>query len=240
MCIRDSIKGIITDVHHGSVDVKVVAKHNVTTDVWSVADYEEGSSTNSFQGYDIGIYNEQFTKSASENQPNRYQIFNNSGVSQRIERTRFQAAIGIGSTEINFGDDLSGLKVAPGDQIKSLNGTYTADVVDVPGGGTQRIIMNAAATVAFANTDFIVMSGVGSGLYLREGNMVHDWYNQQTLGLTNTEIYWNQIAEAPTTTEYAKQRNAKYDEFHVLVVDDTGSVTGTAGAIIEKLSLIHI
>ena len=101
------IKGIITDVHHGSVDVKVVAKHNVTTDVWSVADYEEGSSTNSFQGYDIGIYNEQFTKSASENQPNRYQIFNNSGVSQRIERTRFQAAIGIGSTEINFGDDLS-------------------------------------------------------------------------------------------------------------------------------------
>ena len=29
------IKGIITDIHSGSIDVKVVAKHNVTTDVWT-------------------------------------------------------------------------------------------------------------------------------------------------------------------------------------------------------------
>ena len=133
------IKGIITDVHKGMIDVKVVAKHNVTTDVWSAIDYEEGSSTNSFSGYDLGVYNENFSKPASTNQPNRYQIFNNSGVSQRIERTRFQAVIGIGSTEITFGEDLNALKVAPGDQIKSLNGTYTANVTDVPGGGAPRI-----------------------------------------------------------------------------------------------------
>ena len=78
--------------------------------------------------------------------------------------------------------------------------------------------MDTASTVAFANTDFIVMSGIGSGLYLREGNMVHDWYNQQTLGLTNTEIYWNQIAERPSTSEYAKGRSSKYDEMHLVVV----------------------
>ena len=230
------IKGIITDIHSGSIDVKVVAKHNVSTDVWEVADYEEGSSTNAFRGYDIGVYNEYFTKPASDNQPNRYQIFNNSGVSQRIERTRFQAVVGVGSTEITFGEDLSALKVAPGDQIKSLNGTYSGDVVSVQTavGGNPLIVMDTASTVAFANTDFIVMSGIGSGLYLREGNMVHDWYNQQTLGLTNSTIKWGQIAEAPSTTEYAKARNSKYDEFHLLVVDDTGSVTGTAGAIVEK------
>ena len=56
-----------------------------------LADYEEGSSTNAFQSYDVNVYNEYFSRPASENQPNRYQIFNNSGVSQRIERTRFQA-----------------------------------------------------------------------------------------------------------------------------------------------------
>ena len=128
------------------------------------------------------------------------------------------------------------MKVAPGDQIKSLNGTYSGDVVSVQTavGGNPLIVMDTAATVAFANTDFIVMSGIGSGLYLREGNTVTDWYNEQTLGLTNTTIRWRQIAEAPTTTEYAKARNSKYDEFHVLIVDDTGSVTGTAGAIVEK------
>ena len=101
------VKGIITDIGNGTIDVKVVAKHNVSTDVWSVADYEEGSSTNAFQAYDIGIYNEYFTQSASANQPNRYQIFNNAGTAQRIERTRFQAVIGIGSTVISFGEDLS-------------------------------------------------------------------------------------------------------------------------------------
>ena len=101
-------------------------------------------------------------------------------------------------------------------------------------GGNPLIVMDTAATVAFANTAFIVMSGIGSGIYLREGNTVTDWYNEQTLGLTNLNIKWNQIAEAPTTTEYAKARNSKYDEFHVLVVDDNGSVTGQAGAVVEK------
>ena len=52
------LKGIITGINVGSVDVKVVSKHNITTDVWSAVDYEEGSSTASFQGYSIGIYND--------------------------------------------------------------------------------------------------------------------------------------------------------------------------------------
>ena len=182
------VKGIITDIGNGTIDVKVVAKHNVSTDVWSVADYEEGSSTNAFQAYDIGIYNEYFTQSASANQPNRYQIFNNAGTAQRIERTRFQAVIGIGSTVISFGEDLNALKVAPGDQIKSINGTYSGNVTDVQTaiGGNPEITMDTAATVAFANTDFIVMSGVGSGLYLREGNTITDWYKEQTLSTTNS------------------------------------------------------
>ena len=94
--------------------------------------------------------------------------------------------------------------------------------------------MDTAATVAFANTDFQVMSGISSGLYLREGNTVHDWYDQQTLGLTNSTVYWKQIADRPTTTEFAKERNAKNDEFHVLIVDDTGKVTGSSGNIVEK------
>ena len=65
------------------------------------------------------------------------------------------------------------------------------------------------ATVAFANTDFIVKSGVDSGIYLREGNTITDWYNQQTLGLTNSTVYWSQIADRPSTSEYAKGRSSK-------------------------------
>ena len=45
------LKGIITGINAGNVDVKIVSKHNVSTNVWSAIDYEEGSTTNAFQGY---------------------------------------------------------------------------------------------------------------------------------------------------------------------------------------------
>ena len=229
------IKDIITGVNDGSIDVKIVSKHNVSTDVWSSIDYEEGSGTASFQGYDEGIYNAFFSAANDVNHPNRVKIFNNSGNSVQVERTRFTAAIGIGSTEISFGDDFATIKSEPGDTIKSLNGTYSGTIVSLPSfGGTQLVVMDTAATVAFANTSFIVMSGIDSGIYLRQGNTAQDWYAQQTLGLTNSTVYWSQIADRPSTSEYAKGRSSKYDEMHLVVVDDTGKVTGSSGNIVEK------
>ena len=81
---------------------------------------------------------------------------------------------------------------------------------------------------------FIVKSGVDSGIYLREGNTITDWYNHQTLGLQTSTVYWSQIADRPSTSEYAKGRSSRYDEMHLVVVDDTGKVTGTSGNVLEK------
>ena len=229
------IKGIITGVNEGSVDVKIVAKHNVTSDVWSAIDYEEGSDTASFQGYDIAIYNDNLSSDTSVNHPNRLKIFNTSGNSVSVERTQFQAEIGLGSTTITFGPDFNTLKSAPGDTIKSLNGTYEGTIVAyATTGGLSNVIMDTQAVVAFANTAFIVKSGVDSGIYLREGNTITDWYNHQTLGLTNSTVYWSQIADRPSTSECAKGRSSRYDEMHLVVVDDTGKVTGTSGNVLEK------
>ena len=229
------IKGIITGVNEGSVDVKIVSKHNVTTDVWSAIDYEEGADTASFQGYDIAIYNENFSADSTVNHPNRLKIFNTSGNSVSVERTQFQAEIGLGSRTITFGADFNTLKSAPGDTIKSLNGTYEGTIVAyATTGGLSNVIMDTQAVVAFANTAFIVKSGVDSGIYLREGNTITDWYNHQTLGLTNSTVYWSQIADRPSTSEYAKGRSSRYDEMHLVVVDDTGKVTGSSGNVLEK------
>ena len=70
-----------------------------------------------------------------------------------------------------------------------------------------------------------------------------DWYNEQKMltsvqdgGTDNVTIYWKSIASRPDTTEYAKNRNGKNDEIHVVVIDDTGDVTGTAGNIVEKFA----
>jgi hypothetical protein len=61
-----------------------------------------------------------------------------------------------------------------------------------------------------------------------------DWYESQTLGLTNSTVYWKNVAPKPGTSSYASARDARFDEINVVVVDDDGSQTGTSGQILEK------
>jgi hypothetical protein len=70
---------------------------------------------------------------------------------------------------------------------------------------------------------------IGSG-----ANAVLDWYDQQSLNLTNTRIFWRSIAPKPGTSQYADERQGKSDEIHIVVIDDTGSVTGIQGNLLEK------
>ena len=53
-------------------------------------------------------------------------------------------------------------------------------------------------------------------------------------GLDNQTIHWKSIAPKPGTSQYAEGRSSKNDQIHVVVVDDTGKVSGTAGALLEK------
>ena len=76
-----------------------------------------------------------------------------------------------------------------------------------------------------------------NGSVLSANNLVgvaSDWYDQQTLGLTNTTIFWKSIAPKPLTTRYALDRQSKNDSLHVVVVDDLGTITGNQGTLIEK------
>jgi hypothetical protein len=52
--------------------------------------------------------------------------------------------------------------------------------------------------------------------------------------LTNSTVFWKSIAPRPVTSNYTSQRNGKNDGIHVVTVDDTGSVTGIQGNILEK------
>ena len=56
-----------------------------------------------------------------------------------------------------------------------------------------------------------------------------DWYDQQTLGLTNSTLFWKTIAPRPISSNYVTDRNGKNDGIHVAVVDDDGSITGIKG-----------
>ena len=96
-----------------------------------------------------------------------------------------------------------------------------ANSFEVDNGNTVNIVTSAGLTTdTFANTQ------------------AKDWYDMQTLGLDNQTIYWKSIAPKPGTSQYAEGRSAKNDQIHIVVVDDTGKVSGTAGALLEKYTFL--
>jgi hypothetical protein len=89
-----------------------------------------------------------------------------------------------------------------------------------------------------SDTVFFVNSvGVNTGALGSSGTTpatAVDWYDQQTLGLTNSTVYWSTLAPKPGTSVYVDDRQGKNDQLHIAVVDDNGDVTGIKGNILEK------
>ena len=84
---------------------------------------------------------------------------------------------------------------------------------------------------------FVNSSGINTGSTASAGTTpatAVDWYDQQTLGLTNSTVYWSTIAPKPGTSVYTDDRQGHNDLLHIAVVDDLGDVTGVKGNIIEK------
>jgi hypothetical protein len=91
-------------------------------------------------------------------------------------------------------------------------------------------------TYAFGiSTSFNVFNNSGAGVSTATPTSTLDWFDQQTIGITSVStINWNNIANRPSTTEYAAARASRFDELHVVVIDSLGTITGNAGTILEK------
>jgi len=62
-----------------------------------------------------------------------------------------------------------------------------------------------------------------------------DWFDAQKITLSSgSQVSWSGLAQRPQTSEYANSRGARFDEVHVVVYDDNGSITGNAGTVLEK------
>jgi len=224
------IKGIVTQVNKGNIDVKIVSKTDLVTGVTTEVSYNTSSLNRIPSG--AGQY---------------YQAFNNVGTATSLEKYRLEdnATIGIGSTTITapasvLSDISTNSLISVGDLIQTLNGTLAARVTGV---STTQILISSASPVSFASTTLVVRYtknvvdntlAYGEGLFTKATNTSVDWYDQQTLGLTNSVVYWKSIAPKPGTSQYCAERGGKNDEIHVVVVDDAGSVTGVSGNVLEK------
>jgi hypothetical protein len=226
------VKGIVTKVNIDSIDVKIVSLHDTFTGLATEVSYNTSGLNRILGG--SGQY---------------YQVFNNVGTASSLEKFRIQndATIGIGSTVITasasaFSVIQANNGISVGDLIQTLNGALSARVTGI---STSQILIDTASPVSFASTTLVVrytrnvVDGTlnnGEGLLTKSNNTVIDWYEQQTLGLTNSVIYWKSIAPKPGTSQYCAERGGRNDEIHVVVVDDAGSISGVSGNILEKYS----
>ena len=128
--------------------------------------------------------------------------------------------------------------------VKVLSRTATGATTPGAGFATERAIdyKKGDASTSFEVSDSVHVltnTGIATGntAFFSGGFTVasqEDWYEQQRIGTVNGNIFWKEIAPKPQTTQYAVNRNSRFDEIHVAIVDDSGSVTGTQGTILEK------
>jgi len=214
------IRGIITGVGVSEIYVKVTDRVSTAGTSYST-DYIEGGA------YEFKV--PEVTSSTTT-----VGVATTSGFLSEI----YDVSItGIVTTGIQLGDIVSGTSVSAGTTVVSIGAStiYVDKTITAGIGTTTFTFTRSTSTTSISNPIGVVTtSGLGISTIGSSSVVIRDWYNQQTLGLTNTTIYWKSIAEKPKTSEYASQRNSKNDEIHIVVVDDTGSVTGVSGNIVEK------
>jgi hypothetical protein len=181
------------------------------------------------------------------------------GIQVALIDARADQIIGITTTNIQVGygitQSLSGKTDIGAGTTSSLNEFYLKGVVTHVSSGN--IGVKVLSKVSVANTvtavdyqpsgtwafdgssSVVVHNNSGVGVATTTQTSQVDWFDQQTITVSNgistiSTIYWNNIANRPSTTTYSADRGGRFDELHVVVIDSLGTITGNAGTILEK------
>ena len=151
---------------------------------------------------------------------------------------------GVGTTS-TIGGHLKG--IITGVTTDAVNGSSTIDVKivsRVSSAGTETKIdykendslssFGSGDTIHFVNNSGVNTGGGHVTALPGTAGTVTDWYNSQQLSLTNSTIYWKQLAPKPVTNQFSLDRNSKGDAMHIVVIDDNGTITGVKGSVLEK------
>jgi hypothetical protein len=124
--------------------------------------------------------------------------------------------------------------------ITQISGTnaYVKILSHVSAAGTETAVdYQPSGVYAFSGSGSVAIHTSGQSVAAGSTSYTSqlDWFDQQTISLSNnTAISWNNIADRPSTSSFAAARNSRFDEVHVVVIDDKGTVSGNAGTILEK------
>ena len=169
-----------------------------------------------------------------------------------------QTVSGITTTNVNVGYGFTAA-VPAGTVLPGAGSTATLDgyfqgVITEIGAGSLGLKINKHVTAAgvvndvdyqqngvyaLPNTGSIGIHTEATGqlnapLHTRTYTSEVDWFETQEIKLSVGKIEWDQIANRPGTSSYVSARGGRFDEVHVVVIDDKGTITGNAGSILEK------
>jgi hypothetical protein len=168
-----------------------------------------------------------------------------SGVSTSVGVPVIQVGYGVTQSLSGKVDSSSGTSVSLNDsflkgiitQIDS-DDVYVKILSRVSAAGTETIVdYQQDGTYCFTeNGSLDVVNNVGTGVGSTTYTSEIDWFSQQYIDLDKikTKIQWNNLSPAPGTSAFAEPRGSRFDEVHVVVIDELGTITGNAGTILEK------
>jgi hypothetical protein len=95
--------------------------------------------------------------------------------------------------------------------------------------------VNANGILSIGSEFLLVSRLLDGSSSLKTPSAVVDWFDQQQITLSSgSKLSWNAVAPRPGTSQFAADRNSRFDELHVVIIDDEGTVTGNSGTILEK------
>jgi hypothetical protein len=113
----------------------------------------------------------------------------------------------------------------------SAAGTVTA--VDYTQGGIYNFTSTGSVGLTTTGQQ-ITATGAGVTTAAIAYTSQQDWFSKQDIQLSVGTLEWDALADKPGTSAYAAARGGRFDEVHVVVIDDKGEITGNAGTILEK------
>ena len=172
----------------------------------------------------------------------------------------FGGSIGISTVGVGITQTAVGRTVASSTGTKTLDG-YIKGVVTGASAATStvevKVLQHVSAAGTVTNVDYAQggvynfltsqpvsiggTTGSVAGMAATSITSATDWFESQNIELTtkdangnNIKLEWDQLADAPGTSSYAAARGGRFDEVHVVVIDDKGTITGNAGTVLEK------
>ena len=114
--------------------------------------------------------------------------------------------------------------------LSKVSSGNTETSVDYQQDGTYCFTESGTVGIVTTGIDNSALVPLGSTSYTSEV----DWFSKQYITLSNSNIQWNSIAQPPGTSAFAEPRGSRFDEVHIVLIDDLGTITGNAGTVLER------